>query len=85
MAVRGTPFISLRLNPQTRKTVEQLARIYGSPNRASFLREMITVFCSGDGERIHAFNTRLFTRVGQKAQMQLNLAEERRAKRASSA
>jgi hypothetical protein len=81
MAVEGTPFISIRLNMQTQRAVNHLARMYGAPNRASFLREMITVFCSGDVEKIHAFNTRLFTNIGRKAQMELALAEKRREAR----
>lgn len=82
MAVRGTPFLSVRLDMRTQKTLRELSRIYGSPSRAAFVREMITTMVSGDAERIHAFNYRLFKRVGEKAQLQLALAEERRARRA---
>lgn len=84
MAVRGTPFLSVRLDLRTQKTLQLLAKIYGSPTRAAFVREMITVMVSVDAEKIHAFNYRLFKRIGEKAQMQLDLADKRRARRARS-
>lgn len=85
MAQRGTPYFSVRLNKRTQTTLKQLAKIYGSSTPSAFAREMITVMVSGDAEKIHEFNYRLFKRVGEKAQLQLELADKRKeARRAKS-
>lgn len=70
---QGTPVYAIRLSKETRASIKEMAGLYGSTSSAAFIRETIEVMCSEDGEKIQDFMVRLFTRIGERKQLQLTL------------
>jgi len=66
-----TPLIAFRLPAIERAALEEMAKLYGSPNMSAFLREMVGAMCSGDVKRVQTFNVQLFQRVGEQLALQL--------------
>jgi hypothetical protein len=54
----------MRLSRETQDTLRDLAKVYGSPNKAVFTREMIESICSGDPARVSGFLQALMTKIG---------------------
>ncbi len=60
-----TPIMNFRLPQAERDALHEMARIYGAKTTSDFLRDMVGAMCSGDAERVKAFNVRLFSKVGE--------------------
>lgn len=69
-----TPLYSFRLPREEAANLKQFAKLFGAKDTSAFLREMIGSICSGDAERIKAFNMRLFARMGEQLTLQLTAA-----------
>lgn len=67
-----TPIYTIRLTPKTQADIATLAKVYGSPNGRAFAREILETVCSGDPERMQAFNRRLMMGVGEQLALKLN-------------
>lgn len=81
-----TPNFVFRLPTVERAALIEMAKLYGAPNTSAFLREMVGAMCSGDTDRVKAFNLRLFSKVGEQLALKLNatmdgLTPEPRVKR----
>lgn len=72
-----TPIFAFRLAKPDRERVEEMARLYGSPNASVFAREMVTAICSGDQARVYAFQLRLSEKLT--GQLQLEFQQKRDA------
>lgn len=66
----SSPNFVFRLPPADRKSLDLVAKIYGSKSSGSFLTEMVRAFCSGDPRLAAAFNTRLMQKAGEQLQLQ---------------
>ena len=51
-----------------------MSKIYGAASPGAFCAELVGVMCSGDMERVKAFNGRLIARTGEQLTLQLNAA-----------
>jgi hypothetical protein len=67
-----TPIFGVRLPVKDRETLELVARVYGAKNASEFAREVLSVMCSGDVERIRNFNRRLIMAGGEQLILKLN-------------
>lgn len=76
---------ALRLSPQVRQNLADMAKIYGSPTPSAFAREIITTMVSGDMEKVKAFNARLIAGVGEQLTLRLNATLDDAAAIASNA
>lgn len=63
---------ALRLSPEVRKNLADMAKIYGSPTPSAFAREIIATMVSGEIEKVKAFNARLIAGVGEQLTLRLN-------------
>ena len=67
-----TPHFAFRLPVEQAAALREMAKIYGAPNTSAFLRDMVGSSCSGDAEKIKAFNARLFKAAGEQLILKLN-------------
>lgn len=67
-----TPVFSFRLPSAERENLVEMSKVFGAPNPRAFLREMVGAMCSGDGERVRAFNTKLIHAVGEQLVLRLH-------------
>jgi hypothetical protein len=68
-----SPTFTFRLPVKDKEALFQLAALYGS-SPGGFVAEMVGVICSGDFERIKAFNARLIANAGEQMTLKLNSA-----------
>lgn len=73
MARRGNPLFYFRITPKSMEAMKEAGRLYGAPNTSAFLREMVEAHCCGDAERAEAFSKRLFTKLGERLQLELGI------------
>jgi hypothetical protein len=69
-----SPQFSFRLPAADKAALLEMAKIYGAPSPGAFCAEMIGVMCSGDLERVKAFNGRLIAKAGEQLTLKLNAA-----------
>jgi hypothetical protein len=74
MATWGNKILGVRLVPELRASVEQMAKCYGD-TPSGFVRDMLAAVCSGDLHRLGEFQTRL--QRGFIEQMSLALPEDK--------
>jgi hypothetical protein len=67
-----TPHFAFRLPVDQAAALREMAKIYGAPNTSTFLREMVGASCSGDTEKIKAFNAKLFKGIGEQLTLKLS-------------
>jgi len=67
-----TPVFTFRLPVDQAAALREMAKIYGAPSPSAFLRDMVGSSCSGDSEKIKAFNARLFKGMGEQLTLKLN-------------
>lgn len=67
-----TPVFTFRLPVEQAAALREMTKIYGAPNASVFLRDMVGSSCSGDSEKIKAFNARLFKAGGEQLILKLN-------------
>jgi hypothetical protein len=72
------PVFTFRLPVEQAAALREMSKIYGAPTPSAFLREMVGASCSGDGEKIKAFNSKLIKGMGEQLTLKLNsLVDER--------
>ena len=67
-----TPLFSFRLPVEQAAALREMSKLYGSPSPSAFLRDMVGSSCSGDSEKIKAFNARLIKGIGEQLTLKLN-------------
>lgn len=68
----NTPLFTFRLPADQAAALREMSKIYGSPSPSVFLREMVGASCSGDTEKIKAFNAKLFKGIGEQLTLKLS-------------
>ena len=66
------PVFCFRLPVDQAAALREMAKIYGSRNPSIFLREMVGASCSGDPDKIKAFNAKLFKGIGEQLTLKLS-------------
>lgn len=69
-----SPTFNFRLPAADKAALLEMAKIYGSPSPGAFCAEMIGAMCSGDMDRVKAFNGRLIAKAGEQLTLKLNAA-----------
>ena len=62
---KGSPKLTFRLPVGEREALSEMSKLYGSANVSEFLREMVGAMCSGELERVKAFNVQLMSKAGE--------------------
>lgn len=68
----NTPLFTFRLPVDQAVALREMAKIYGAANTSIFLREMVGASCSGDTDKIKAFNAKLFKGIGEQLTFKLS-------------
>lgn len=71
-----SPQFSFRLPEKDKAALLEMSKVYGAPSPGAFCAEMVGVMCSGDMERVKAFNARLIKGMGEQLTLKLNAALE---------
>jgi hypothetical protein len=69
-----SPKFSFRLPEKDKASLLEMSKVYGAPSPGAFCAEMVGVMCSGDMERVKAFNAKLIKGMGEQLTLKLNLA-----------
>lgn len=67
-----SPQFTFRLPQKDKEALTEMAAIYGAPSPGAFCAAMVGALCSGDLERIKAFNARLVKGMGEQLTLKLN-------------
>lgn len=69
-----SPQFSFRLPEKDKASLLEMSKVYGAASPGAFCAEMVGVMCSGDMERVKAFNARLIKGMGEQLTLKLNAA-----------
>ena len=67
-----SPQFTFRLPQKDKVALVEMAAIYGAPSPGAFCAAMVGALCSGDLERVKAFNARLVAGMGEQLTLKLN-------------
>jgi hypothetical protein len=67
-----SPKFSFRLPEKDKASLLEMSKVYGAASPGAFCAEMVGVMCSGDMERVKAFNARLIKGMGEQLTLTLN-------------
>jgi hypothetical protein len=67
-----SPQFSFRLPEKDKASLLEMSKVYGAPSPGAFCAEMVGVMCSGDMERVKAFNAKLIKGMGEQLTLKLN-------------
>jgi len=67
-----SPQFSFRLPQKDKDALAEMAKVYGAPSPGAFCAEMVGAVCSGDMERVKAFNAKLIKGMGEQLTLKLN-------------
>jgi len=67
-----SPKFTFRLPEKDKAALLEVSKIYGAVSPGAFCAEMIGAVCSGDMERIKAFNAKLIRGMGEQLTLTLN-------------
>lgn len=67
-----SPKFTFRLPEKDKAALLEVSEIYGAVSPGAFCAEMIGAVCSGDMERIKAFNAKLIRGIGEQLTLTLN-------------
>lgn len=70
----ASPRFTFRLPEKDLEALRDMAVLYGAPSVGGFLAEMVGCMCSGDLDRVKAFNGRLIVKAGEQLSLSLNAA-----------
>jgi hypothetical protein len=73
-----TPHFTFRLPLEEQQKIQEVARVYGSPNASAFVREMVISIVNG-GAGTHAFLLKLGEKLSGQLQLEMEAAVQRRA------
>jgi hypothetical protein len=69
-----SPQFSFRLPEKDKASLLEMSKVYGAASPGAFCAEMVGVMCSGDMERVKAFNAKLIKGMGEQLTLKLNAA-----------
>ena len=67
-----SPLLAFRLKAEDRAAVVEMSKLFGCANPSEFCREMLSAMCSGNPDRVQAFNAKLIHAVGEQLILKLH-------------